>query len=146
MPSLFYSILVTAQQRLLKSKEQKRITINSITDDVPRYCREPIVPKFISVNRGNDIAVIVDNTPGIFKYQFSKDDVPQIVFSLIVNRYIWVEMIGIGHKYSYIGEEVQVLLILTYIIEHSIVTNWDGMEKVIDGWLIAMLVSCIFSI
>uniref|UniRef100_A0A2K5NPG9 Actin, cytoplasmic 1 n=1 Tax=Cercocebus atys TaxID=9531 RepID=A0A2K5NPG9_CERAT len=72
----------------------------------------------------DDIAMlVVDNGSGMCKASFAGDDAPRAVFPSIV-----------GHpRIHMLGDEAQSkrgILTLKYPIEHSIVTNWDNMEKI----------------
>ncbi|KAJ5070421.1 actin [Anaeramoeba ignava] len=78
--------------------------------------------------------LVIDNGSGMIKAGFAGDDAPRAVFPTIIGKpkYLAV-MVGMGHKYSYIGDEAQArrgLSNISYPIEHGIVRNWEDMEKI----------------
>ena len=62
------------------------------------------------------------------------DDAPRIVFSSIIGRpKMPSSMVGMEQTDSYVSDEAQGergVLALKHSIEHGIVTNWDGTEKI----------------
>uniref|UniRef100_A0A2K6DQG1 Actin, cytoplasmic 1 n=1 Tax=Macaca nemestrina TaxID=9545 RepID=A0A2K6DQG1_MACNE len=79
----------------------------------------------------DDIAMlVVDNGSGMCKAGFAGDDAPRAIFPSIVGhpRHQGM-MVGMGQKDSY-AQSNRGILNLKYPIEHSIVTNWDNMEKI----------------
>lgn len=78
--------------------------------------------------------IILDNGSGYTKAGFAGQDCPIAVFPCVIgrpkNKGI---MVGSETKDYYIGsqaDERRGILILSYPIEHGIVTDWDDMEKI----------------
>ena len=78
--------------------------------------------------------IVIDNGSGMVKAGFADEDAPRAVFPAAVGRpHYTAIMPGMGNKDSYIGDEALAkkgILTIRYPIEHSIVTNWDDMEKI----------------
>ena len=77
-------------------------------------------------------AVVVDNGSGMMKAGFAGDDAPRTVFSSVVGRARYKQVMGTFSKKYYIGDEAQRMrgiLNLKYPIEHGVISNWDDMEK-----------------
>lgn len=78
--------------------------------------------------------IIIDNGTGYTKAGFSGEEGPRCVFPAIVGRPKSASaMVGADQKEIYIGtqaDEKRGILHLSYPIEHGIVNDWDGMEKV----------------
>ncbi|KAM4688260.1 actin-5-like [Discoglossus pictus] len=79
-------------------------------------------------------SVIFDNGSGLCKAGLSGHKAPMSVITTIVGRSkLKSSMLGAGQRDYYIGEEAQSrrgILVLSYPIEHGIVTSWDDMERI----------------
>lgn len=79
-------------------------------------------------------ALVIDNGSGMCKCGFSGDEAPRAVFPSIVGRAKHPGiMFAMDHKDAYVGDEAQEkrgMLLLTYPVDHGIVTNWADMEKI----------------
>lgn len=78
--------------------------------------------------------IVVDNGSGMCKAGLAGEDTPRAVFPTIVG---WPQhqgvMVGMDQKDCYVGNEAQSkreILTLKYPIEHGVIINWDGMEKI----------------
>jgi actin, other eukaryote len=80
--------------------------------------------------------LVIDNGSGMVKAGFSGEDAPCCVFPAIIGRPKYKKTMKMGKTTSdnmiYVGTDAQNkrgVLKLNYPIEHGIVTDWDGMEK-----------------
>lgn len=78
--------------------------------------------------------VIIDNGTGYTKAGFSGEEGPRAVFPAVVGRpKNATAMVGSDQKDFYVGknaDEKRGVLKLSYPIEHGVVEDWDGMEKI----------------
>lgn len=78
--------------------------------------------------------VIIDNGTGYTKAGFSGEEGPRAVFPAVVGRPKSASaMVGSDQKEYYVGknaDEKRGVLKLSYPIEHGVVEDWDGMEKI----------------
>lgn len=79
-------------------------------------------------------ALVIDNGSGMCKCGFSGDEAPRAVFPSLVGRAKHPGiMFAMDHKDAYIGDEAQEkrgMLLLSFPVEHGVVTNWADMEKI----------------
>jgi actin len=77
---------------------------------------------------------VIENGSGMCTAGFAGDEAPRSVFPSIVGGSKHVQAVaGEQNKDTYVSDEACAkagLLILRYLIEHGIVTNWDDMEKI----------------
>ncbi|MFX0162903.1 MAG: actin, cytoplasmic 2 [Candidatus Hodarchaeota archaeon] len=80
--------------------------------------------------------VVVDNGTGLSKNGFAGEDQPRSVFPTLIGYPKYQSVMSDVEHYVreyYIGEEalnLRGVLKLVYPIEHGIITDWDGMEKI----------------
>ena len=79
-------------------------------------------------------AIVVDSGSFMIKAGFAGDDAPRAVFPAIVKRPRYQPfMVGITQREAYVGDEIvckRGTLANHYPIEHGIVIDWEGMEKI----------------
>ena len=79
-------------------------------------------------------AIIIDNGSGMMKAGIAGDEAPSSVFPAIIGKPKGASaMQGVSQKEHYIGDEANQkrgILNLSYPIEHGIVNDWEGMEKI----------------
>lgn len=77
--------------------------------------------------------VVLDNGSGVCKVGIAGEDAPRAVFPSIVGYPRLTQVMGLGGKECFVGDEAMAkkgILEISYPIEHGIVTNWDDMEKI----------------
>eukprot|EP01114_Cavostelium_apophysatum_P018651 TRINITY_DN5823_c0_g1_i1.p1 TRINITY_DN5823_c0_g1~~TRINITY_DN5823_c0_g1_i1.p1 ORF type:complete len:202 (-),score=6.24 TRINITY_DN5823_c0_g1_i1:635-1240(-) len=80
-------------------------------------------------------AVIIDCGSGSIKAGFAGDEAPSVECTSVIGRPKFKNRVvrrGVGDVDAYVGNEAQSkrgILILSYPMEHGIITNWEDMEK-----------------
>lgn len=78
--------------------------------------------------------IIIDNGTLYCKAGFSKEELPRVVFPSCIGYQKYSSgMVGENNKEFYIGTEAEDkrgVLKINYPIEHSIINNWDEIEKI----------------
>jgi len=77
--------------------------------------------------------IVLDNGSGVCKVGIAGEDAPRAVFPSIVGYPRLTQIMGLGGKDCFIGDEAMSkkgILEISYPIEHGIVTNWEDMEKI----------------